>query len=84
MRSGGIWWGALVPLGGWGWGRDDAVLTHVSPTSEACSSNPGCGNLYGKLVVVYQWSAILHYRTLTNCIYWFPLPIKLPIVIKSK
>ena len=56
-------------------GQGGAVVTHLSPTSEVGGSNPG--PYVGKLVVSYRWLAV----TLTNCMYWFPLPIKLPIVI---
>ena len=35
----------------------------------------------GKLVVGLLLVSSLQYRTLTNCMYWFPLPIELPVVI---
>ena len=35
----------------------------------------------GKLVVAYQRSAVYSTETLTNCMYWFPLPEKLPMMI---
>ena len=36
-----------------------------------------CGKIGSCLLLVDS----LQYRTLTNCMYWFPLPIQLPIVI---
>ena len=50
------------------------MVTHLPPTSVVDGSNPGPD--VGKLVVSYQWSAVL-----TDCMYWFPLSTKLPIVI---
>ena len=44
-----------------------------------CSGNTHSFPYVGKLVVAYQRS--LQYTTLTNCMYWFPLPTKLPVVI---
>ena len=46
------------------------VVTHLPPTPEVRGSNPG------PYVGRYQL-----YRTLTNYMYWFPLSIKLPVVI---
>ena len=36
-----------------------------------------CGKVGSFLAIVGS----LQYRTLTNCMYWFPLPIKLPVYI---
>ena len=58
-------------------GHRCAVVTHLPSTSEVGGSNP---KLYvGKLVVSYLWSAV--YSTLINCMYWFPLSTKPPVVI---
>ena len=35
----------------------------------------------GKLVVACRWSAVYSTDPLTNCMYWFPLPFQLPVVI---
>ena len=54
-----------------------AVVTNSSPTSEARGSN--LRPYLGKLVVFLPM--VGSYITLTNCMCWLPLPIKLPIVI---
>ena len=61
------------------WAHGGIAIAQLPPTSEVGGSNPG--PYVGTLAVAYQWSAVLQYRTLTNCIYWFPLPTKLPIAI---
>ena len=55
-----------------------AVVTHSPLTTEVGGSNPAlCGKFGSCLLMVSS----LQYRTLTNCMYRFPLPTKLPIVI---
>ena len=59
-------------------GHGGAVITLWPPTSEVGTSNPEpYGEDGGFLPVVGS----LQYSTLTNCMYWFPLLIKLPCVI---
>ena len=40
-----------------------------------------CTALSGKAGSVLPLVSSLQYRTLTNCMYWFPLPFQLPVVI---
>ena len=54
-------------------GHGGRVITLLPATSEVAS----CGKADSCLPLVGS----LQYRTLTNCIYWFPLPFQLPIVI---
>ena len=42
-----------------------------------CSRTPSSGKAGSCLSLVGS----LEYRTLTNCMYWFPLPFQLPVVI---
>ena len=65
-------------LGSQSRGHGGAVVTDSPPTSEAGSSYPGhyVGKV-GSLTLVGS----LQYRTLTNCMYWIRLPIKLSVVI---
>ena len=56
-------------------GHGGRVLTHSPPTSEAGVRFMALPQV-GKQVVACR----LQYRTLTNCMYWFPLPFQLPIV----
>ena len=50
------------------------------PPPEVGSLNPGfCGKVGSFLVIVGS----LQYRSLTNCMYWFPLPKELPVVMYS-
>ena len=60
-------------------GHDGTVVKHSPPTSEVGGSNPGpyVGNLFFFSLMVGS----LQYRTLTKWRYWFPLPIKLSVVI---
>ena len=59
-------------------GHGGIVVTLLPPTSEAGVRFPTRPQV-GKLVVACRWSAV--YSTLTNCMYWFPLPFQLPIMI---
>ena len=61
-------------------GHGGAVVAHMSPTSEVDGSNPG--PYVGKMVVSYRRSAVYGTKTLTNCMYWFPLPLILPVMIR--
>ena len=54
-----------------------AVVKRSPPTSEVGGSNL---DLMWKSWVVAM-VCCLQYRTLTNCMYWFPLPTKLPVVV---
>ena len=47
----------------------------LPPTSEVSSSNPGNDGSFFSMV------GSLQNRTLTNCMYWFPVLIKLPVII---
>ena len=49
------------------------MVTLSPPTSEA-----GVWPQVGTLIVACGWSTV--YGTLTNCMYWFPLPFELPVV----
>ena len=56
------------------WGHGGRVVTLSDPTSEIgvhISARPQVGKMVGSL----------QYRTLTNCMYWFPLPIKPPVMV---
>ena len=55
-------------------GHGTAVIT-----SKVDVQNPG--PYVGKLVVTWLLVGSFQYRTLTNCMYWFPLPTKLPVMI---
>ena len=46
------------------------------------SSNPSLPS-YGKAGSFLLLVSSLHYRTLANCMYWFPPPFKLPGIIQS-
>ena len=63
-----------------GGGHGGIVATHSPPTSEVGGSNtrPYVGKVGSCLPMV----SILQYRTLTNCMYWFPLPTKLAVEIR--
>ena len=63
------------PYGGYG----NAVVTHSTPTSEVGGSNHAF--YVRKLLLALRMVSSLQYRTLTNYMYWFPLPTKLPVVI---
>ena len=61
-------------------GHGGRVVTLSPPTSEAevrFLARPQVG----KLVVCLPLIGSLQYRTLMNCMYWFPLPFQLPVVI---
>ena len=53
------------------WGHGGRVVTLSLPTSSGKAGS--CLLLVGSLQLLYG--------TLTNCMYWFPLPIKLPFMI---
>ena len=74
----GLSWGG----GGGGGGLGGAVVTHLPPTSKVSGSNPG--SYVGKVGSCLPVVDSLQYRTLTNCMYWFPLPTKLPVVIQPE
>ena len=61
-------------------GHGDRVVTLSPPTSEAGVSVPGTASS-GKAGSCLPLVGSLQYRTLTNCMYWFPLPFQLPVVI---
>ena len=54
-------------------GHSSAVVTHSPPTSKVGGSNPG--PYVGKLVVSLPLVGSLQNLD-TNCMYWFPPPIK--------
>ena len=56
-------------------GHSGRVVTLLPPTSEAGVRFPARPQV-GQLVVTCCCSA-----TVTNCMYWFPLPVKLPFLI---
>ena len=56
------------------------VVTLSPPTSEAGGSTPGTASS-GKAGSCLPSVGSLQYRTLANCMYWFPLPFQLPVVI---
>ena len=56
------------------------VVTLSPPTCEARVQFPALPQV-GKLVVACRLRQFLQYRTLANCMYWFHLPLELPIVI---
>ena len=61
-------------------GHSGGVVTLSPPTSEAGVRFLAWPQVR-VLLVACRWSANLQYRTPTNCMYWFPLPLQLPIVI---
>ena len=61
-------------------GHGGRVVTLLPPTSVAGVRFPAWPQV-GKLVVACLLVGSLQYRTLTNCMYWFPLPFQLPVVI---
>ena len=62
-------------------GHGGRVVTLWPPTSEAGSrSVPGMASS-GKAGSCLPLVGSLQYRTLMNCMYWFPLPFQLPVVI---
>ena len=62
-------------------GHVGSVVTHSPPTSGVSGLTPK--TYVGKLVVVLPMVSSLQYRTLTSCMYWFPLAIKLPVNLYS-
>ena len=61
-------------------GHGGRVVALSPPTSEGQGSvlvTASCGKAGSCLPLVGS----LQYRTLTNCMYWFPLPFQLPVVI---
>ena len=61
-------------------GHGGRVVTLLPPTSEARGSVPSTASS-GKAGSCLLLVGSLQYRTLTNCLYWFPLPLQLPVVI---
>ena len=56
------------------------VVTLSPPTSEAGVRFPAWPQV-GKAGSCLPLVGSLQYRTLTNCMYWFPLPFQLPVVM---
>ena len=63
-------------------GHGDRMVTFSPPTSEVGVRFPAWPQVR-KLVVACRWLGSLQYRTLTNCMYWFPLPFQLPNSVES-
>ena len=61
-------------------GHGGRVVTLSPPTSEAGVSVPGMASS-GKAGSCLPLVGSLQYRTLMNCIYWFPLPFQVPVMI---
>ena len=61
-------------------GHSGRVVTLSSPTSEPGVSVPSTAS-YGKAGSCLLLVGSLQYRTLTICMYWFPLPFQQPVVI---
>ena len=62
-------------------GHCGRVVTLSPPTSEAgvrFTARPQVGKLHGSYLPLV---GSLQYITLTNCMYWFPLPFQLPVMI---
>ena len=60
-------------------GLGGEALTHSPPTSEVEGSN--AGPCVGKVDSCLPMVGSLQRRTLTNCMYWFPLPTELFVMI---
>ena len=56
------------------WGNSGTVVAY-------CGQQFITGTLCGKDGSFLPMVGSLHYRTLMNCMYWFPVPIKLPVDI---
>ena len=61
-------------------GHGGRVVTFSPPTSEVVGSIPVMA-LSGKAGSCLPLVGSLQYTTLANCMYWFPLPFQLPVVI---
>ena len=61
-------------------GHGGRMVTLSPPTSEPGVRSPARPQV-GKLVVACRWSAVYSTEKLMNCMYWFPLPFQLPVVI---
>ena len=61
-------------------GHGGRVVTLSPPTSEAGGSVPVTASS-GKAGSCLPLVGSLQYRTLTNCMHWFPPPFQLPVVI---
>ena len=62
------------------WGHVAKMVT-LSPSTSEIGICILAQPQVGKLVVGCRWSAVYSTETLTYCVSWFPLPIKLPVVI---
>ena len=70
---------ASTIVSGGGGDNGGKVVTHLPPSSEVGGSDPK--PYVVKIVILLLMVGSLQYRNLTNCMYWFTLPIKLFVMI---
>ena len=68
----------IIPFG---WNMDENRGRHAKTWTIYQETSILCGTLCGKVGSYFPMVCNLQYRTLTNCMYWFPLPTKLPMMI---